>query len=280
MNTFTYNLYKSFLVFFLIGLQSFCFSQKKDDTLFVNYYFNNPYSYTENYIEKGIEIEIVNEYISWLSNKKKLNQPVAYKKYDDLNLFYSSIKTGSKNSIGLASITINQERVKEFDFSTPYLKSVAFCITNGNSPDVKIKNPNEIMRTLGNMSALTIEKTSLEKYTNELKKQYVPEMKIIFHPNESKILDEISKNVFYFGYVDAISFWFYLKNNPRKFLKMQKALNQSKEVLGLIMPKGSQHKLLFNEFFNGPTGFKNSPVYHEILEKYLGSYMAQNVAIN
>ncbi len=126
------------------------------------------------------------------------------------------------------------------------------------------------------MNALTMMNTSLQKYVNDIKRTYIQDLKVTYHPNEVKILDEISRNVLSFGYVDAIGFWMYLKNNPGKFLKMQKILSQSKDEMGFILPKGSQHKALFNEFF---ATFKTSPTYRAILEKYLGSYMAQNVAI-
>src|SRR5690606_38646139 len=128
----------------------------------------------------------------------------------------------------------------EIDFSTPYLKNVAFCITNGHAPDVKSKNADEIMRSLGSMNALTMPNTTLNKYVNEIKKSYINDLKIVYHNDEVQILDEISRNVLSFGYVDAIGFWFYVKNNPQKFLKMQKILSQSKEEMGFILPKGSK----------------------------------------
>jgi ABC-type amino acid transport substrate-binding protein len=222
----------------------------------------------------------VNEYVLWLKAKKKINVVLKQVGFPDFESFYAACKRTDKNSFGLGSVTINQERAKEIDFSAAYLKNVAFCVTNGHAPDVKTKNPDEIMRSLGSMSALTINNTSLNKYVIELKKQYIQDLKISYHTDEIKILDEISKNVLYFGYVDAVGFWFYLKNNPGKFLKMQKILNQSREELGFIMPKGSQHKMLFNEFFSGPNGFKTNPNYRAILEKYLGAYMTQNMAVN
>ena len=197
--------------------------------------------------------------------------------YVDFDNFYISTKKANKNTIGLGSITISQERAAEVDFSAAYLKNVAFCVTNGHAPDVKSKTSDEILRSLGSMNALTINNTSLNKYILELKKNYIQDLKITYKTDEIKILDEIAKNVLSFGYVDAVGFWFYLKNNPGKFLKMQKILNQSKEELGFIMPKGSQHKALFNEFF---VNFKVSPTYRGILEKYLGAYMTQNMAIN
>jgi ABC-type amino acid transport substrate-binding protein len=255
------------------------FAQKKD-TLFVNYFNQTPFSYNENIIIKGIEIDIINEYVFWLKANKDLDLTIQYAAFTNFDTFYGSIKQTHKNKIGLGSVTINSERAVDVDFTTGYMKDVAFCVTNGNAPDVKTKSAEEIVRALGSMSALTINNTSLNKYVAEIKKQYIKDLRINYHLDENRILDEISKNVLYFGYVDAVSFWFYLKNNPGKFLKMQKILSQSVEELGFIVPKGSAHKAMFNEFFGGPKGFKHSATYRAILEKYLGVYMTQNMAIN
>ena len=229
---------------------------------------------------KGIEVDLMNEYILWLKAKKKITITFQYKEFNEFGAFYQSVKTAARNTVGLGSVTISQDRLKEVDFTSAYIKNVAFCITNGHAPDVKTKKPDEIVRSLGSMSALTMSNTSLNKYVNEIKKMYIQDLKVNYYSDEVKILDEISRNVLAFGYVDAIGFWFYLKKNPQKFLKMQKILSQSQEEMGLVFPKGSQHKALFEEFFSGPAGFKSSPTYRSILEKYLGTYMAQNVAVN
>lgn len=269
------NIIVIFLVYFgLIG------HAQKSDSLYINYYNQAPFAYLEGGQVKGIEIDIVNEYVFWLKSKKKINIILKHNGFVDFDSFYASTKKSNKNSFGLGSVTINAERALEVDFSSAYLKNVAFCITNGHAPDVKTKTADEIIRSLGSMSALTINNTLLNKYVLELKKNYINDLKISYKTDEIKILDEVAKNVLCFGYVDAVGFWFYLKNNPGKFLKMQKILSQSREELGFIMPKGSQHKALFNEFFNGPGGFKTSPTYRGILEKYLGAYMTQNMAIN
>ena len=271
---------KSLAFIFSLLLTQFSFAITKSDTLYVNFFQNLPFTYNESGIMKGIEIDIINEYVLWLKSKKQVNVVVKYNAFTDFDSFCQNTKIAKKNTLGLGALTINAERKKEVDFTNAFIKNVAFCITNGNSLDIKTKNVDDIVKVLGNMTALTMTNSSLNKYVLELKKKYVPELKISYQPNQQKILDEIAKNVLNFGYVDAVSFWIYLKNNPGKFLRMQKILNQSKEELGFIAPKGSEHIVLFNEFFSGPEGFKSSKAYRSILEKYLGSYMTQNMAIN
>lgn len=254
--------------------------RSQSDTLVVHYLAKAPFaSPDKNNQPAGIEIDIINEYVLWLKINKKMSLTIKHVPFIEFSPFYNSVKKAPKNTIGMGAVTVLPERAKELDFSPAYLKNVAFCITNGNAPDVKNKVQPEIVKCLGPMTALTIEGSSLSKHVNELKK-FIPDLKIAFQPTQLKILDEIAKSVLNFGYVDAIEFWFYLKSNPQKFLKMQKALNQSKEELAFIMPKGSQHKALFTEFFNGANGFKSSRNYRTILEKHLGSYMTQIMAVN
>ncbi len=126
------------------------------------------------------------------------------------------------------------------------------------------------------MTALTVEKSNLNSCVTEIQKLYLKELKISFLNSENDILNSIAKNVLHFGYVDAIDFWMYLKKNPNKFLKVQKSLDQSKETFSFVIPKGSEHKKLFAEFF---LTFKAGVKYRLILEKYLGGFMAQNMAI-
>jgi len=256
-----------------------CFSQKTD-SLIINYYAHAPFADNKNGEITGVEIDIVNEYVAWLKSKKSINTLARYSKFTDFSKFYATTKSASKNTIGLGSVTIDAERSKEIDFTQAYLKNVSFCVTNGHALEIKTKTADEIMKVLGSMTALTLANTTLNKYVNDIKKTYIKDLKITNQASETKILDEIANNALYFGYVDAVGFWFYIKNNPQKVLKNQKVMNQSKEELGFVLPKGSQHKVLFNEFFNGPAGFKKSKAYRNILEKYLGSYMTQTMAVN
>lgn len=268
------------LLCLILTLSGFLCRSQSQDTLQICYYNQNPYAYADGQTMKGLEVEIIQAYVNWLSEKKKMSLTLKFNPYSSFEDFYFSFKRVKGNRIGLGSVTINPERTKDIDFTTPYLKDVAFLITNGTSADIKNKNPNEIMQALGSMTAVTMNNTSLNKYVLDLKKEYLKDLTIQFEKDEKAILDDINRNPLHFGYVNSVTFWYYLRKYPQKFLKMHKVLSKSTQQLGFILPKESPHKALFDEFFAGPAGFKKSPEYKAILEKYLGTFMAQSNTVN
>lgn len=237
---------------------------------------HSPFATKDSTGAKGLEVDIINEYLLWLKGTKKMDISVTYNAFTDYTSFYMDTKKTSQKSIGLGACITGFEKGGDVEYTTPYLKNLSFCITNGNAPDIKTKNQPDIYRVLSAMTAITISNSNLNSCVMELKKLYVKDLKINYAATQIDILTTIAKNVLNFGYVDAIEFWFFLKNNPNKFLKVQKSLDQTKETFSIMIPKGSEHKNLFNEFF---TTFKTGTKYRIILEKYLGGFMAQNMAI-
>ena len=53
--------------------------------------------------------------------------------------------------------------------------------------------------------------------------------------------------------IDGKSYTYVKRKIEGDVLILKCIVNQSKEELGFIMPKGSPHKMLFDEFFSGPT---------------------------
>jgi ABC-type amino acid transport substrate-binding protein len=224
----------------------------------------------------GIDVDILSEYLIWL----KTNKQESFQ----LKIFWVSpgkkpeevLKDGNEFSIVAGGQSTVNATSKETDVSVPYLKNISFCITNGNAPDVKTKTPADIVKGLGAMKGLTVPQTILEKSMQELKKMYLNDLTIENVQDQTEILNQISRNVLVFGYVDAIEFWYYLKNNPTRFLKIQKALDQNKANYVFIFKKNSPHKKWFQEFMNA---FKATPRYKIILEKNIGGFMAQTLSV-
>ncbi|MBS1650695.1 MAG: transporter substrate-binding domain-containing protein [Bacteroidetes bacterium] len=247
------------------------------DTLKVFYFENSPLAYSEANIAKGIEIDILNEFIVWIKTNKKFEGQLKYIPLSHQNDFTNSLPAAGKNAISASANVFVKEKQNNFDYTSPYLKNVSFCITNGNSGDIKTKNASDLIKVLGTLSAVTVTNTSISKAVLELKKNYINDLKIKTVETQEIILNEIAKSVLNFGYVNVFQFWSFLKANPSKFLKVQKALTISNEELVFVINKGSPLKAQFDEFF---MKFKITKNYRSILEKHVGAYLSQTMAIN
>lgn len=248
------------------------------DSLIVNYYENFPYAYTESGKLKGIEIDILEAYVNWVQERGG-SLKVIYKPFREFSTFYNSVKDGGPKVIGLGSVTSNKDREKDVAISAPYLQNVAVLITAGKVATVKTKTAEEISKTLGGLNAMVVNKSSHAPYLNDIKRNYLPALKIETTESQNMILERILGDNNYFGYVDIVAYWAFLKSHPSKFLKIQKVFNEPKEYLGFIMPKKSIHLNSINEFFESGFGFTSTKAYHQILEKYLGYEIIESVEI-
>lgn len=264
------------IVFFLVFTGA---KAQSLDSLTVYYYENYPYAYMEGTKLKGIEIEIVDEYVNWLKQKKNIQTAINYKPYKEFSSFYASVKGGSPYVIGLGSVTISKTREKDVLFSPPYLQNLAVLITDGRVQTVREKTSLEVSKTLAGLSAVVVNNSSHINYLNDIKKLFVPALKIDYTETQSSVLENIATNMKIFGYVDIVAYWSYLKLNPNKFLKIQKVFNEPKESLGFVMPRISAHSPYINEFFESGFGFTSTKTYHQILEKYLGHEIIESVEI-
>jgi ABC-type amino acid transport substrate-binding protein len=252
------------------------------DSLRIHYYENYPFAYKEGGKLKGIEIDIVEEYVAWLKQKKNISVGVSYVPFEEFSSFYGSVKSGGSSVVGLGSVTDNAERENEVAFSPAYLQNVSVLVTDGSVTTIKNNDAVSVARSLNGMRAVVVNKSSHLKH---LKKMYEAsrlndaEVKIVFTEKQTNVLDSIAANKRVFGYVDIVAYWAFVKKNPAKFLKIQKVLNVPNEAFGFIMPKGNLHAPYLSEFFESGFGFTSTKVYHQILEKYLGHEIIDLVEI-
>jgi len=255
------------------------------DSLQINYYENYPYAYKEGTTLRGIELDIITEYVNWLKQKKNIIVEVSYKPYSEFGAFYNSIKSGGSKVVGLGSVTDNLERAKEVVFSPPYLENLAVLITDGSVPNIKSKDGIGVASVLNGMTGLVVSKSNHVAFMNNIKKLYdqTPRegsgLTINTTEKQNNVIEAIAKDKKVFGYVDIVAYWAFVKANPTKFLKIQKAFTERREYLGFIMPKKNAHSQYLSEFFESGFGFTSTKIYHQILEKYLGYEIIQSVEI-
>ena len=268
---------KIFTLLFVFLCVSHHFNAQNLDTLKVYYYENYPYAYTEKGEIKGIELEIMDEFITWMAQKKNTKVLITKRQFLDFNAFYNDLKTAGPKIIGMGSVTDNAERAKDVVFSPAYLKNIAVLVSDGNVVSAKTKEEGKLI--FGNMDAMVVKNSSHEKYLNDIKTSFLPELKITYTESQTNVLNAIVADKKNFGFVDIVAYWSYLKKNPNKFLKIQKAYNAPSEMLGFVMPKNSIYAKYINEFFESGFGFTATKKYHQILEKYLGHEIIDAVEI-
>ena len=104
----------------------------------VYYYENEPYVYKDKSGKLvGIEIDILNSFVSWLKAEKGIELELEYVPFKKFDVFYQQVVAASPNTIGLGSVTITESRSKEVKFSAPYLKNVAVLVTDGSVPTAR-----------------------------------------------------------------------------------------------------------------------------------------------
>lgn len=254
-------------------------SQKKSGTITVHCLEQRPFCYKEKSGKwTGIEIDIMNEFVKWLKNKKDVNVKVEYKNYNKFNDVYQTVKNSTDAAtFGLSTVTITPERNQEIDFSAPYLKNKSLMVSSGTAPTLlKI---DEIAEKFANMTAVTVKNSVHEHDIQVIKDKYLPNLNIEYVDAPTQILQKLAGDKKYFAYVDLLTFWDFVKNNPKAYVKLQRASIISNENYGFILPKNSDWTPVINEFFEAGFGFTATKMYRNILETHLGFEVISTVEL-
>lgn len=254
-------------------------SQKKSGTIAVHYLEQHPFCYKDKSGNlTGIEIDIMNEFVKWLKDKKDVNVKIEYKSYNKFDDVYQNIKM-NKNaaSFGLATVTITPERSQEIDFSAPYLRNKSLLVSSGVVPTLlKI---DEVPQKFANLTAVTVKNSVHEHDIQVIKEKYLPNLNIEYVDAPTQVLQKLASDKKYFGYVDIITYWDFVKNNPKAYVKMQRASIINNENFGFIMPRNNDWTPVINEFFEAGFGFTATKMYRNILETHLGFEVINTVEL-
>jgi len=253
--------------------------QTKKGTLDVHYFENEPYAYTaKNGKLVGIEIDILNAFVEWAKKEKEVEIDLNFKPaYSEFDQFYRSISAAPTNSIGLGSVTITSSREGELKFSAPYLKNVSVLITDGLVPTAR--TPQALENMVMDLRPLAIKGSVHQSHLQELYKNSETKVTYDYVKAVEMIPTKIKESGKYFGYVDIISFWKYVKNN-KHYVKMHTIANKENEEFGFVVPKISDWDVIINEFFESGFGFTSTKAYHKILEKHLSFEIIERVEMD
>lgn len=252
--------------------------QAKKGELTVCYFENAPYAYIgKNGKLAGIEIDILNAFVDWAKTEKGMELELNYKGFQEFEGFFNEMSVSPVNTIGLGSVTISEEREQQVKFSAPYLKNVSVLITDGTVPTAR--NEKSLLSLIKDLKPVTIKGSIHQNYLDNLYKAAGTSVSYSYVYDAEMIPKKIKESGKYFGYIDVISFWKYLKENNH-YIKMHSIANKEDEFFGFVLPKTTDWDLLINEFFESGFGFTSTKEYHKILEKHLSFEIIERVEID
>lgn len=281
------NRVKQLLMIALVFLTSSLSAQKleqvmadKKGAIDVVYFQNEPYAYKNAKGQLvGIEIDIMNSFVNWMEKEKNVKLTLNFIAYEDFNKMLKIMGSENVAVVGLGSVTITEDRMKMVDFSAPYLKNVSVLVTDGAVPTARTIEA--LKEEVLSLTPVTVKGSVHEMHLKALYKEAGVEGKeFVYVTDGIDIPKKIKESGKYYGYVDIITFWKYLKSTENHYIKMHSIANRENEYFGFVFPKGQQWQFLFNEFFESGFGFTATKEYHAILEKHLGFEIMDRVELD
>jgi hypothetical protein len=267
-----------FIVFFCLCVQ-FVFCQKYQGdswtkikssgsgTLTVMYYEQPGLIYEEGGKMKGVCVDIISDFISYVQTKYSKKITVNYAGKEPVFTEFLSIAQNTKDILGVTNVNINEERKKILKFTPPFLSNPVLLLSHKEAP--VLSSITEISSKFAGYEAEVIAGSSHLKNMEKIKAAYMPSLKISYESNGSDVVKKLIANPKLFtildfsDYIDATR-----KNLP---IKRQNVNFGDPEEVGFIMSKQSDWDEIWKEFLT--PDYRKSVKYRKIIADNLGANM-------
>ncbi|ADR21597.1 hypothetical protein MATR_07720 [Marivirga tractuosa] len=238
---------------------------KKSATLNLHWYVSQPFVYEDNSGNlTGLEVEIFQEFKKYIKTTHQVDVNLNWIESKSFGNILTDIKNSKEpNCFGVSAFSITKERKEIIKFTQAYLSDVAVLVSSEGTPIVRTLE--EINNLMSEMTAVTIEGTTYEKFLNNLEEQFSLDFKTMYIKSDENILDAISQAENRFGFIDLPIYLMLIKNGGN--LTRQNFFTVKGKGYAFIMPKSSSWDTVFNEFLDDP---KSKAKLADIAAKYLG----------
>lgn len=213
----------------------------------------------------GVEFEIMESFQAYIKKHYNADLRVEWKKAGSFDSIYYKVKNGQGCGLfGWSYYSITPERMKEVDFSLPYMPDVNVLVTNNREP--MYATAQEFTARLREMTAYTQPNTTMAEDVTLLKNNFHKGLPIVNVAIDYDVLKEIEANERSFGYVPLSIYIVALQKGIK--VKRQLVLATNRQGFAAVMPKGSDWKPLIDEYFSSPDFRQKAG---NTVAKYLGS---------
>jgi membrane-bound lytic murein transglycosylase MltF len=214
---------------------------------------------------KGVCADILNDFVQFVQEKYGKKISLNYAGEEKVFSDFLNVVQNTNDVLGVTNVTITEERKKVMKFAPPFLTNPIVLITHKDAPN--LKSMDELNAALQGYTAEIIAGSTHVKHMENIKKNYVPSLKITYGPSGSVILDHISKNPKLITILDFTE----LVDATRRQLavKRQNVEFTKAEEVAFAMSLKSDWDVVWKEFLTNE--YKTSVKYRKYIVDNLGA---------
>jgi hypothetical protein len=218
----------------------------------------------------GITVDILRAFTAWAEDQYHAQVGLDFRAVDDFRTFMQTVVEADEGTIGLANVTITEERKGIMQFSPAYLNNIAVLISHDSRAGLdRFENFRQVFSGL---TALAFEGTLHEARLRNLLDEWYPEMPVEYAHSNAEIIEKTAYGDNYLAYVDVYNYWRAVGDGMP--LRRHEIGDDAAEQFGYILPLKSDWGPVLQEFFEHDGGFIHSGAYRSILEEHLGEGLA------
>ncbi|MEM7548173.1 MAG: transporter substrate-binding domain-containing protein [Bacteroidota bacterium] len=241
--------------------------EKGSGKVSVVYYEGTGMVYKENGKMKGLCVDILNDFSSYVEKNHGVDLIIDYeKKESDWGKFLNTVQNSEGGVLGLSNVTITSKRKKVMDFTPPFISNPMIMLTHKSAP--MIDNMKDLDETYKGYSGIVVGGTTHVNYMKAMKAIHYKDLPIEYGDSPAEVMTKVSKNPKMFTVVDLTEYH-YATTNKLEVKRQPVSVSDNREELGFIMPKGSDWTSIWNEFLTPE--YKKGGRYREIVSKNLGA---------
>jgi signal transduction histidine kinase len=235
------------------------------------YWFTSvPFIYADQNGElAGVEYEMMMAFKDYLKRRYQVDITLNWIEAESFSGIMDRLKeTDRSNQFGVSAFSITEERLNQFQFSSPYLPDITVLVSSQGTPIVQ--NYEELRRMINGMEAITIKGTNYERMLQNLRTEMEVPFEISYIESDKNILENIGQAGNRFGFIDLPIYMMLIKDGGG--LIRQNLFTERGTGYGIIMPKKSDWHIPFNNFLSDPVYKKR---IGEIISDHLGMELFQ-----
>jgi ABC-type amino acid transport substrate-binding protein len=227
--------------------------------------------YDDNGNLTGVTVDIIREFNSWIETEYEVELEVQFVSEESFSRFYQTVQNSESGTIGMANVTITEERRQELDFSPSYMQNIAVLITHDSVDE--LNSFHQIQDQFAGMNALAFEGTLHEQRLGEIREDFFPETNLLMANSNDEIINRVSGDSSLFAYIDIYNYW--RASEQGEPLRRHPAGDDAAEEFGYILPPDSDWTPVIKEFFLHGEGYTRSDEFRQIMTRHLGYELAE-----